>query len=153
MPKITSIPYNNCQNRTSGCGWNAWIRYLDLVLPSSSTITYPLQIIGARVGTDQLQKRSLRALRKICGLRRVLPRSHYFPGKLSKTSNRPVSGGGTADVWRVTDDRRQIFAAKVFRANQGDDHKIKVGSPLVIWNYTTHVQTRGIIRRLQCGSG
>ena len=39
--------------------------------------------------------------------------------------------GGTADVWRVTDDRNQVFAAKVFRANQGEDRKVKVGLSLV----------------------
>ena len=39
--------------------------------------------------------------------------------------------GGAADVWRVTDDRKQLFAAKVFRVNQGEEYKVKVSSSLV----------------------
>ena len=69
-------------------------------------------------------------MRKTCGSRRILPKSHYFRGRLFKTSNRPVSGGA-ADVWRVTDDRKQLFAAKVFRVNQGEEYKVKVSSSLV----------------------
>lgn len=88
------------------------------------------QIIDSTICTEQLQKRALRSLRKTCGLRGVLPRSHYFPGKLSKTSRYPVSGG-SADVWRVEDDRKRTFAAKVFRANEGDSRKTKVSIPLI----------------------
>jgi len=85
-------------------------------------------------------------------LRRVLPPSHYFPGKLSKASNYPVSGG-TADVWRVTDDKMQIFAAKVFRATEAEEYKIKAGSSLVKSGQMIYTLSRGIIRKLRCGSG
>lgn len=38
--------------------------------------------------------------------------------------------GGATDVWKVADDRGEIFVAKVFPACIGEDHKIKVGSSL-----------------------
>jgi hypothetical protein len=95
----------------------------------------------------------MRYLIKTCVSRRVLPRSHYFPGRLFKTGPRPLSGGGTADVWRVTDDRKNLYAAKVFRANHGEDHKVKVGPSPVKYGYATHFPTRGIIRKSRCGSG
>ena len=70
-------------------------------------------------------------------MRRVLPKSHYFPGKLSKAGIRPVSGG-SADVWRVEDDRSRPFAAKVFRANEGEDHKVKASGPPTGYQYSAH---------------
>ena len=85
------------------------------------------QIIDSKIVHEELRKRTLRALRKTCGIRRVLPSSHYFRGRLHKTSNRPASGG-TADVWRVEDDRGRVYAAKAFRVTiSGEDYKIKVG--------------------------
>ena len=112
-------------------------------LSSPSSLKYhynrpSLQIIGSRICTEQLRRRILRSLRKTCGSRRVLPRSHYFPGRLHKTGRRALFGGGTADVWKVTDDRKTLYAAKVFRANNGEDHKIKVGPSLVKRGCMTH---------------
>ena len=91
-------------------------------------------------------------MRKICGSRKALPTSHFFPGKLHKTGARPVSGGGTADVWKVTDDQKQVLAAKVFRANQGEDDKIKVGPSLVEYYHITYFRFRGTIRRSLYGN-
>ena len=47
--------------------------------------------------------------------------------------------GGTADVWRVTDDRKRLYAGKVFRVNYGEDYKIKVGFPPVERTLPAHV--------------
>ena len=109
-----------------------WVELLDQVprRPKSLQYSYSsrvFQIIGSGVCKEHLRRRTLRFLRKTCGLRRILPKSHFFRGRLLKASNRPVRDG-TADVWKVTDDREGVFAAKVFRANQGEDRKIKVGS-------------------------
>ncbi|KAF9647902.1 kinase-like protein [Thelephora ganbajun] len=80
----------------------------------------------------------LRSLRKTCGSRGILPSSHYFHGRLYKTTNRPMSGG-TADVWKVIDDRKHIFAAKVFRANYGEDYKIKrFYKEVTVWKRLNH---------------
>ena len=54
--------------------------------------------------------------------------SHYFHGKLHKTSNRPVTGG-TADIWKTEDRRERIYAVKVYRVYNGEEYKIKV-SPI-----------------------
>ena len=61
--------------------------------------------------------------------------------------------GGTADVRRVTDDRKNLYAAIVFRAKKGDDQKIKVSPSLVEYEYTTHFPKRDIIKKSQRGSG
>lgn len=97
------------------------------------------QIIGSSTFPEDLQKRVMRSLRKTCGMRKVLPRSHYFHGRLSKTGNRPFSGGA-ADVWRVEDDRRRIYAAKVFRVNfSGEEYKIKrYYKELLVWKRLEH---------------
>ena len=133
-----------------------WVERLDQVCrlwtPSSSSVFTLFQIIDSSVFDERLRKRTLRSLRKTCGLKKTLPKSHYFPGKLSKASNRPMHGG-TADVWRATDDRGEVFAAKVFRANHGEDHKIKVGSPLGKYNHTTYFNSRGTIKNSRSGSG
>ena len=47
--------------------------------------------------------------------------------------------GGTADVWRVTDDRKRLYAGKVFRVNYGEDYKIKVSFPPVGRTLPAHV--------------
>jgi len=86
-----------------------------------------------------------------CGLRRILPKSHYFRERLFKTSNRPVSGG-SADVWRVTDDRKKLYAAKVFRVNHGEDYKIKVGSSLIRHDSATHSDSRGTTKSSRFGN-
>lgn len=60
----------------------------------------------------------------------MLPQSHYFRDRLHKTSSRPVTGG-TAEVWRVKDDRGLVYAAKEFRVNMiGEEYKIKAGPSL-----------------------
>jgi len=110
-------------------------------------------MIDSTIFTEKLRRRTLRSLRKICGSRRVLPRSHHFPGRLFKTGPLPLAEGGSADVWQVRDDRRNLYAAKVFRLNEWEDRRIKVGPPSVNYGYETHFPTRGIIRRSHCGSG
>ncbi|KAF9643105.1 kinase-like protein [Thelephora ganbajun] len=107
------------------------------------------QIIDSTIHTEQLRRRALRSLRKTCGLRRVLPQSHYFPGRLFKTSNRPASGG-TADVWRAEDDQKQTFAAKVFRAGEEEDHKIKrFYKEVTVWKRLNHLN---VVPTLGAGS-
>ncbi|KAF9789189.1 kinase-like domain-containing protein [Thelephora terrestris] len=96
------------------------------------------QIIDSRICTEELRKQTLRALRKTCGARGILPRSHYFHGRLYKAGNRPVAGG-TADVWRVEDDRKRLYAAKVFRVYNGDERKIKrYFKELTVWKRLDH---------------
>jgi len=98
------------------------------------------QIIDSRVCGEELRKRTIRVLRKTCGRRGVLPRSHYFPGRLYKTSNRPVTtAGGTADVWRVEDDRKRVYAAKTFRVYNAEEYKIKrYFKEVVVWKRLDH---------------
>jgi len=97
------------------------------------------QIIDSAIYPEQLRKRTLRSLRKACGSRKILPRSHYFRGKLNKTGKYPASGG-TADVWRVEDDRRRAYAVKAFRVNLGgDEYKIKrYFKEVTVWKRLNH---------------
>jgi len=42
-------------------------------------------------------------------------------------------------VWRVVDDKKEVFAAKVFRANHGEDYKIKrFYKELTVWQRLNH---------------
>jgi serine/threonine protein kinase len=67
-----------------------------------------------------------------------LPRSHYFHGRLYKTSNRALSGG-SADVWRVEDDRKRLYAAKVFRVCHGEEYKRKrYFKEVTVWKRLNH---------------
>ena len=61
--------------------------------------------------------------------------------------------GGATDVWKVTDDRGEVFVAKVFPACIGEDHKIKVASSLADYNRTTQFHSRGTTKSSRCGSG
>ncbi|KAF9645557.1 kinase-like protein [Thelephora ganbajun] len=98
------------------------------------------QTIDSRICAEPLRRRALRSLGRTCGSRGILPSSHYFHGRLYKTSNRPVSGG-PANLWKVTDDRKHIFAAKVFCAYLGEDYKIKKKSfykEVTVWKRLNH---------------
>jgi len=118
--------YKDCTQRLREKDLVMWVERLD-------------QIIDSTIYPEELRKRTLRTLRKICGSRRVLPKSHYFLGRLHKNSSRPVSGG-TADVWRVEDDQRRVYAAKVFRINfSGDRYKIeRYFEEVTVWKRLNH---------------
>ena len=153
--------YKYCIQQLSEKDLGMWVEHLDQVCRLSPSPRECFnhahtccQIIDSMIFPEELRKRTLRALRKTCGLRRILPRSHYFRGRLHKTGNRPVSGGGTADVWRVEDDRRRLYAAKAFRVNfNGEDYKIKVSFSLFEHKQTTHFHYRGSSRKLPSGNG
>jgi len=98
------------------------------------------QIIDSAIYPEELRKRTLRSLRKICGSKRVLPRSHYFRGRLSKAGKHPVFGGNGIDVWRVEDNQKRVYAARVFRVNMiGDEHKMKwYFEEVTVWKRLNH---------------
>ncbi|KAF9789191.1 kinase-like domain-containing protein [Thelephora terrestris] len=96
------------------------------------------QAIDSGDFAEELRKRSLRALRKTCGAMSILPTSHYFQARLYKTSNRPMTGG-TADVWRVEDDQKKLYAAKAFRVYNNEEYKIKrYHKEVVVWKRLNH---------------
>jgi hypothetical protein len=49
--------------------------------------------------TDSQRRKYIAALRKLCGNRGILPTSHFITDGLNKLGERPVGGGGFADVW------------------------------------------------------
>lgn len=97
------------------------------------------EIVSSRVYPEEVRNRALRALRKTCGTRQILPRSHYFQGGLRRAIDHPAAGG-TAEVWKVEDNRRQLFGVKVFRVTQtGDEYKIKrYYKEITIWKRLDH---------------
>lgn len=130
MLEITRLPYKTCKTLTSGCGWNDWTRYLGFESPPLAPQFISFQVIDSRICREQLRRRVLLHFAMTCESRRVLPKSHYFHGKLSRTGNR-LGSGGNADVWGCTGDGGKLFAAKVFRVNHGDDYKIQVNPSLI----------------------
>jgi len=69
--------------------------------------------------------RSLRALRKTCGIYETLPASYRVPRGLTLVTigqmKRPFASGGFSDVWKARNDEGQIFAIKHLRTYETDD--------------------------------
>ena len=115
-------------------GWEidpqAYIDGLDLVRPlplmfAGAMLTpVPHQIISTLPSGSDDYYRSLRALRRTCGIHGVLPTSFKVPQGLSLiTANkmkRPFASGGFSDVWKAKNDKGEIFAIKHLRTYERD---------------------------------
>ena len=84
----------------------------------------PHQIISTLPSGSDHYYRSLRALRRTCGIHGVLPTSFKVPQGLSLiTANqmkRPFASGGFSDVWKARNDKGEIFAIKHIRTYERD---------------------------------
>jgi len=63
---------------------------------------------------SDIRGRCVRALRKACGMYRLLPDSHEVKSAL-KNGPRAVAPGGFSDVWKAENENGEVFAVKVFR--------------------------------------
>lgn len=91
------------------------------------------QIIDSRVCSGELRRRALGFLSETCAARRVLPRSHYFHGRLRKASDRPTAGAGSGAL-KLEDERKRVYAANVYRVYSGEEHKIEVSFYYFVFN-------------------
>jgi len=66
---------------------------------------------------SDIHERCVRALRKACGLHRLLPDSHTVRSVLTP-GPRPVVPGGFSDVWKAENENGEVFAIKVLRVYQ-----------------------------------
>lgn len=57
-----------------------------------------IQALDAIPPSSDLYRKIRRALRKICGEKRILPSAHKLPDGLKITGDGPVASGGFADV-------------------------------------------------------
>ena len=62
----------------------------------------------------------LRALRKICGAKELLPSSHILSNGLEQNGRSPSAFGGSADVWEGTYGDQKV-AIKSLRINEEVD--------------------------------
>ena len=87
------------------------------------------QAFEAQNMTLDLRKRSVRILRRVCGLQRILPRSCIISDGISKEGDIAFASGGFADVWKGRYNGNPV-CVKAFRAYTADNlAKIKqVGS-------------------------
>jgi hypothetical protein len=98
-----------------------WVELLDQVCRPAAAFApmarnlILLQIIDSRVYPEELRKKTLYFLCETCTERMVLPKSHYFHGKLRKTSGHPISVGGMSDIWRVEGEFERVYALKAYR--------------------------------------
>jgi len=69
-------------------------------------------------GSDVCSK-FLRALRKICGTKELLPSSHVLSDDLSRNGSYPSAFGGSADVWEGTYGDQKV-AIKSLRISDRD---------------------------------
>jgi hypothetical protein len=79
----------------------------------------PHQLIDTLEHGSEIYHRSLRALRRTCGIYGLLPTSHLISEQLSLVTagqmKRPFASGGYSDVWKARNDGGQIFAIKQLR--------------------------------------
>ena len=74
-----------------------------------------LQDVEAPDMSLDLRKRSVRILRRVCGLQRILPRSCIISASISKNCDIALASGGFADVWKGRHNGNPV-CVKAFRA-------------------------------------
>jgi len=82
-----------------------------------------------------LSRKCLRALRKICGLTGMLPRSHMLTDGLTKSNDVPMTSGGFADVWdgHYGDTRVAIKALRVYRTDDQEMLRKMFCKEVIVW--------------------
>lgn len=80
------------------------------------------QVVDRLPADSYLQRQCIRALRKTCGIYRVLPNSCTIAFPLGKPGSRPWAGGRFSDTWKLNDGRGNgvVFAVKSLRVYEGD---------------------------------
>ena len=91
------------------------------VLVSDLLTPLPCQILDTLSPELEIYKRSLRALRKACGIHGLLPASHLLPPGITTVNKRPFASGGFADVWKARSRNNQYFALKCLRIYEVDN--------------------------------
>jgi len=95
------------------------------ILVGTMLITVPHQVISELPPGSEMYYRSLRALRKTCGIYGILPASFCMPQELTLVTTgkmkRPFASGGFSDVWKARDKNGRIFAIKHLRTYETDD--------------------------------
>ena len=90
-----------------------------VILTGNTSITVPQQLIDTLAPGSEIYHRSLRALRRTCGIYGLLPTSHLISEQLSLVTagqmKRPFASGGFSDVWKARNDGGQIFSIKQLR--------------------------------------
>ena len=79
-----------------------------------------LQAFEARNMSLDLRRRSVRILRRVCGLRMILPRSCMISDGISKEGNTAFASGGFADVWKGRHNGNPVRVI-AFRAYTADN--------------------------------
>lgn len=133
MAAFTADDYFECIENLEGQGIHprAYIDGLDRVGPhplplKNSTFTLiPRQLIDTFEPGSEIFHRSLRALRKTCGIYGLLPTSHQVSEPLTLITpgrmRRPFASGGHSDVWKASNYGGRIFAVKQLRTYEVDD--------------------------------
>ena len=85
-----------------------------------------LQTLSAIPATDDVFRRCLRKLQAICGHHMTLPSSYTLSGDLARVGNRPVAGGGSADVWEGVHGSRKVCVKALRLYLNGDQALTKV---------------------------
>lgn len=130
---LTAHDYVDCVQNLAG--WDidpqAYVDGLDHVRSHLSALLGTLltkflcQMISILSPGSDIYYRSLRALRKTCGIYKILPASYRMPLGLALTTvgkmKRPFASGGYSDVWKARNDAGEVFAIKHLRTYQTDD--------------------------------
>ena len=94
-----------------------------ILMKTTETPTLLYQIIDTLPPGSEIYHRSLRALRKVCGIYGLLPSSHRVSENLTLITgrfSRPFASGGGSDVWKARDNAGRFFAIKHLRTYEVD---------------------------------
>ena len=80
----------------------------------------PAQAFEAPNMSLDLRRRSVRILRRVCGLQTILPRSCILSDNVSKEGDIAFASGGFADVWKGRHNGNPV-CIKAFRAYTADN--------------------------------
>ena len=75
----------------------------------------PAQAFDASNMSLDLRRKSVRILRRVCGLQGILPQSCILSGNISKEGPMAFASGGFADVWKGRNNGNPV-SIKAFRA-------------------------------------
>ena len=100
-----------------------------------------------------LRRRSVRILRRVCGLQTILPRSCILSENISKEGDIAFASGGFADVWKGRHNGNSV-CIKAFRAYTAENlSKIKQVGSQCCHVYHALLTTRGSAYSKKSSSG
>ena len=102
---------------------NSWITFVPVLFNPPLLIT--IQAVNELNPTNPTFSTCLIELRKICGMREILPKSSTISGTLLKTDDAPFASGSLADMHEGSLNDSKVCVEKVRMYSDGDPKGVK----------------------------